>query len=101
MDGRPSLNELLDHVPLTSHSKIKKLARQLGVSVRARGKDRLEVVFKEWIKHLEINGDVPTRGAVISALESINEKAIANTYVATIHAFAASKFRYVGLSAVV
>ena len=93
MDARPSLNELLDHVPLSNHSKIKKLAIQLGVSSKYTNhpRDRLKDVFNQWLS--ADNGDVPTRGAMISALKSINEISIANSYVATIRAFEKSKCR--------
>ena len=97
MDGRPSVQELQQHISLSSNGKVKKLARQLAVNfvciknIPAR-KDRLEIVFKEWIKQLESNSaEVPTRGAMISALKAIKENAIANTYEANIYAYQASK----------
>ncbi len=83
MDAVPDIAELIQHVRLSrnSNTRIHLLAKCLGVfdkDIKAKGQDRLELVFRRW---KETKGIEATRRKMVESLHAVNEKELATTYI--------------------
>ena len=81
MDDVPDIVELTQYVQLPSKNRINKLARRLKIfidnDIKDKAKERLELVFREWIA---TKATEATRRNMIETLIAIKENEVADTY---------------------